>query len=110
MTLSRQRVPKGQVFLKSEEKIIKTLLQLDKNCKNDEVIDKFKQLYPEDWQKIINRYEAHERLTKPGKSHPMPVPPSYLLNKFRKYRELYKNGEDLELLLASLVKPKKAIQ
>lgn len=61
-------------------------------------------------KKIINRYEAHERLTKPGKSHPMPVPPSYLLNKFRKYRELYKNGEDLELLLASLVKPKKAIQ
>lgn len=97
--MNRQRVPKGQVFQKSEEKIIKTLLKLDKNCNNEAVLNKFKELFPEDWMKIIKRYEAHERLTPPGKSHPMPVPPSYLLNKFRKYRDMYKNGEDLEKLV-----------
>ena len=100
--MNRQRVPKGQVFQKSGEKIIKTLLKLDKNCNDDAVLNKFKELFPEDWVKIIKRYEAHERLTLPGKSHPMPVPPSYLLNKFRKYRDMYKKGEDLEKLLNSL--------
>ncbi len=103
--MNRQRVPKGQVFQKSEEKIIKTLLKLDKNCNNEAVLNKFKELFPEDWMKIIKRYEAHERLTPPGKSHPMPVPPSYLLSKFRKYRYMYKNGEDLEKLLDSLNTP-----
>ena len=103
--MNRQRVPKGQVFQKSEEKIIKTLLKLDKNCNNEAVLNKFKELFPEDWMKIIKRYEAHERLTPPGKSHPMPVPPSYLLNKFRKYRDMYKKGEDLEELLDSLTTP-----
>lgn len=103
--MNRQRVPKGQVFLKSDEKIIKTLLELDRNCNNDEVIKRFKELFPDDWLKIIKRYEAHERLTPEGKSHPMPVPPSYLLNKFRKYREQYKKGENLEKILNSLNSP-----
>ena len=103
--MNRQRVPKGQVFQKSEEKVIKTLLKLDRNCNDDAVLAKFKELFPEDWMQIIKRYEAHERLTPPGKSHPMPVPPSYLLNKFRKYRDMYKKGEDLEKLLDSLNTP-----
>lgn len=103
--MGRQRVPKGQVFQKSDEKIIKTLLKLDRSCKNDEVLNKFKELFPDDWIKIKKRYEDHERLTPPGKSHPMPVPPSYLLNKFRKYREMYKRGEDLEKTLDLLNAP-----
>ncbi|MEB0165402.1 hypothetical protein QN360_21105, partial [Glaciimonas sp. CA11.2] len=61
--MSRQRVPKGKVFQKQDEKIIKTLQELEKNCSDDFLVSKFEELFPEDWVKIVKRYEAHERLT-----------------------------------------------
>jgi hypothetical protein len=81
--MSRQRVPKGQIFLKKEEKITATLSALDSNHTEDQFVEKFQELYPEDWEKIIKRYNAHERLTPAGKSHPMPPPKTYLLNAYR---------------------------
>ncbi|MFB2537671.1 MULTISPECIES: hypothetical protein [unclassified Acinetobacter] len=101
-----QRVPKSKIFLKAEEKIIRTLLILDKKCSDEEILDKFKELFPDDWMKIVKRYEAHERITPIGESHPMPPPRNYLLNKFRKYRQMYNNGENLGKILEELNKPK----
>jgi hypothetical protein len=46
---------------------------------------KFKELYPEDWQSLVYRYEEHERHTPKGKSHPMPEPTQYLLNIVKNY-------------------------
>lgn len=100
--MGRQRVTKGKVFQKSEEKVIKTLLALRKECSDEEILDKFKELFSDDWQKIIKRYKEHERLTPVGKSHPMPIPRKYLLNKFYKYRKMYNNGENLSEILESL--------
>lgn len=104
--MGRQRVTKGQVFQKSEEKVIKTLLKLKKGCSDEEILDAFKELFPDDWKKIIKRYEEHERLTPVGKRHPMPIPRKYLLNKFAKYRNMHNNGEDLSETLENLNKPK----
>ena len=84
--MSRQRVPKGQVFMKKEEKILATIAKLDANYSDDDFIAKFRELYPEDWEKILKRYNAHERLTPAGKSHPMAPPPKYLLSISHKYR------------------------
>lgn len=84
--MSRKRVPKGQVFLKKEEKLLATIAHLDANYSDDEFISKFKELYPEDWGNIVKRYDAHEQLTPKGKVHPMPPPPKYLLNISHKYR------------------------
>ena len=81
--MGRQRVPKGQVFLKKEEKINATIGTLDKCHTEMQFVEKFKELYPEDWAKIIKRYNAHERLTPEGKSHPMPNPTQYLINTYR---------------------------
>ncbi|MCG6133881.1 MAG: hypothetical protein MET45_04350 [Nostoc sp. LLA-1] len=72
--MARARVPKGQVFVKKEEKIVKTLNNLKLTHSDEDFILKFQDLYPNDWQKIVTRYEAHEKLTPKGKSHPMPKP------------------------------------
>lgn len=85
--MGRKRVPNGKVFLKKEEKILNTLKNLSADYSDEVFIVKFRELYPEDWEKIVNRYNAHERLTPPGKSHPMAPPPKYLLNILRKYRD-----------------------
>ena len=78
--MSRKRVPKGQVFLKKDEKINKVILSLDKNFSEKEFIEKFKEIYPNDWEKRVKRYEAHQNLTPTGKTHPMPNPYKYLSN------------------------------
>ena len=84
--MGRQRVPKGQIFLKKDEKIADVFSKLNADSSDEEFISKFRELYPEDWKKIVARYEAHERLTPAGKSHPMPQPRQYLLNAARNAR------------------------
>lgn len=81
--MGRQQVPKGQVFLKKEEKIEATVSALDANHSEEQFVIKFQELYPEDWEKIVKRYEAHERLTPEGKTHPMPPPQKYLTNAYK---------------------------
>lgn len=103
--MSRQRVPKGKVFQKQDEKIIRTLQNLEPNCSDDSIVTKFKELFPDDWLKIEKRYEAHERLTPDGKSHPMPYPRKYLINKFQKYRGLYARGDNLNEILGAINTP-----
>lgn len=93
--MARARVPKGQVFVKKEEKIVKTLNNLKLTHSDEDFILKFQDLYPNDWQKIVARYEAHEKLTPKGKSHPMPKPEKYLLNISYKFRAAYAKGEKL---------------
>jgi hypothetical protein len=104
--MSRQRVSKGKVFPKPDEKIIKTLQALEPNCSDESLVTKFKLLFLDDWKKILKHYEDHERLTPEGKSHPMPQPTKYLINKFRKYRVLHAKGEDLNIILEDLNTPK----
>lgn len=104
--MGRQRVPKGKIFLKKDEKVIAVLLTLEADASGDEFVHKFKEMYPEDWAKVKKRYEAHERLTPEGKSHPMPKPHQYMLNASRKFRELYSNGKDLNELLVEVTIPK----
>jgi hypothetical protein len=81
--VGRQRVPKGQVFLKKEEKIEATVNALNANHSEDQFVEKFQELYPKDWGKIVTRYEAHERLTPEGKTHPMAHPKQYLINAYK---------------------------
>ncbi len=81
--MSRQRVPKGQIFLKKEEKVSATIDALESPYTEMQFVEKFKELYPDDWEKIVKRYNAHERLTPTGKSHPMPNPTQYLINAYK---------------------------
>jgi hypothetical protein len=78
--MGRKTVPKGQVVLKKAEKLKVVGAALPSGASAEDFAAKFKELYPKDWDNIVSRYKAHERLTKPGKSHPMPEPNQYLLN------------------------------
>ena len=42
--------------------------------------EKFKTMYPKDWENIKHRYAEHESRDKKGKGHPMPHPEKYLEN------------------------------
>ncbi len=84
--MTRARVPNGQIFLKKEETILATLKELPETHSDSEFVAKFMELHPNEWQKIVARYEAHERVTPKGKSHPMPPPEKYLLNISKKLR------------------------
>lgn len=68
------------VVLKREEKIQHTINMLESNYTKNEFIEKFKELYPKDWNKIVKNYQQHEQKTKEGKEHPMPEPKQYIIN------------------------------
>ncbi|EKH6499228.1 hypothetical protein O8Q80_004742, partial [Providencia rettgeri] len=72
--MSRQRVSKGSVIPKKEFKIATVLSLLAVDCDFDSFFSEFKRIYPKDWERVNKRYQEHERLTKPGKSHPMAEP------------------------------------
>lgn len=78
--MSRQRVPKGQIFLKKDEKVLDVVSQLSPGYSEQEFVAKFQQVYPTEWGKVVVRWQAHERLTPPGKSHPMARPEQYMIN------------------------------
>lgn len=90
--MSRQRAPNGQIFLKKDEKITDVLTKLPISSSDDEIVSKFREIYPDDWGKIVARYEAHERLTPPEKSHPMAPPRQYLLNAVTNTRKRQKKN------------------
>jgi hypothetical protein len=46
---------------------------------------KFKEMYPEDWYSLVDRYKEHERQTPEGTPHPMPEPTQHLLNIVKNY-------------------------
>ncbi len=91
--MNRKRVPKGQVFLKKEEKISATIAALGAAHTEMQFVEKFKELYPDNWGKIIKRHNAHERLTPVGKSHPMPNPTQYLINIYKNQKRTERKAE-----------------
>lgn len=94
--MSRKRVSKGQIIMKKEEKLPKIASVMDVGFTDNEYVEKFKVLYSKYWNNIVKRYNEHERLNKPGKSHPMPEPKKYLLNVSKRYldevREKHSTG------------------
>lgn len=71
-----------QVFFKKEEKAV-LIFEKIKDIKNvNEFKEIFKMEYPNDWTKIIARYNEHERNKIKKKAHPMPHPEKYLENLF----------------------------
>lgn len=71
--------------MKKEEKLPKVAALMSVGFTDNDFVEEFIRLYPHYWENIVKRYNEHERLTKPGKSHPMAEPPKYLLNVSRNY-------------------------
>lgn len=70
------------VITKKDEKVAAVAAALSDGFSQAQFAEKFKELYPKDWECIQKAYRDHERKTKPGKSHPMPTPEQYLKNCF----------------------------
>ncbi|MBK4824871.1 hypothetical protein WCT78_00175 [Pectobacterium versatile] len=105
--MSRQRVSKGSVIPKKEFKIATVLSSLPVGCDFDSFFSEFKRIYPKDWERVNKRYQEHERLTKPGKSHPMAHPLSYMKTAFNSFkRKLLKESITDKDFLLSLEGPK----
>lgn len=83
--MGRKRVPKGQIIQKKDQKIQQVLQNLSDGYSEQDFVGKFRELFPKDWGNIVRRYDAHERLTKPGKSHPMAPPEKYLKNALKAF-------------------------
>ena len=73
------------VVVKKEEKVKHIFDLLGDDLTEENFKEKFKSIYPKDWQRIISTYNKHERKTKTGKKHPMPNPEKYLSNMFKVY-------------------------
>ena len=54
--------------------------------------EEFKKQYPDDWDRIIKRYEAHERRDVKHKGHPMPPPEKYLEQMFKIFFNKHEQG------------------
>jgi hypothetical protein len=104
--MGRQRVSKGKIIQKKDQKVIEVLMTLPSDVSGDDFVSKFREVFPEDWKKVQKRYDEHERLTPKGKSHPMAHPHQYMLNASRKLRQLYAGGADLGEILNELSAPK----
>ena len=83
--MGRKHTPKGQVVLKKAEKLQSVDAALPSGASAEDFVAKFQEMFPDDWGRIVRRYEAHERQTAPGKGHPMPEPRKYLLNMVKNF-------------------------
>lgn len=68
------------VIVKKSEKVKATVDSLQHDFDFEQFVERFKELYPKEWDKLNREYTKHESKTKPGKSHPMPNPEQYLRN------------------------------
>ena len=74
------------VILKKDEKVKIVIDKLNDDYDFEDFVEKFKELYPKDWQKIELNYKKTKENTKPGKKIPMPNPEQYLKNSLNVYK------------------------
>jgi hypothetical protein len=76
---------KGQIVLKRDRKLERVYRAMPPQSSIEEHLAKFKEMYPEDWQRLVYRYTEHERHTPAGQPHPMPEPTQHLLTMVKHY-------------------------
>lgn len=90
--MARKRVSRGSVIIKKEEKLKAVFNEIKKEINEENFKNKFKEMFPEAWDRIIRKYNEYEKITKPNKSHPMPEPDRYLSNLYKTNIEKYKSS------------------
>jgi hypothetical protein len=75
----------GQIILKRDRKLERVYRALPPQSSIEEHLAKFKEMYPEDWQSLVYRYQELARHTPEGQPHPMPEPAQQLLTIVKHY-------------------------
>jgi len=80
---------------KRAEKAMAIFSQLGVKCSEQDFKAKFKELFPKDWQRVIQAYKEHEEKdrNKKSKGHPMPNPEKYLSNMYKTYLKEVNSSE-----------------
>ena len=74
-------------FIKYKKEKIKQVFQtLGPGHTEANFINTFKELYPDDWQKIKDTWLYEEQCTPPGKKHPMQHPDIYMKEMYRNHK------------------------
>lgn len=73
------------VISKVDEKVQNIISLLPENYSEEDFLEKFIATYPADYKKCWNKFMEEERLTKPGKSHPMQHPNKHIINALKSY-------------------------
>ncbi len=85
-------------FIHYKKKKIEHVFQvLGKEVTEEDFIRTFKSLYPEDWQKIQDRWLCEEQDTPPGKKHSMQQPDVYMKEMYRNHRRNFSHDEGANL-------------
>ena len=75
----------GNLISRKREKAFALFRAMGADDGAERFAELFREAYPGDWAKIVERYEEEELATRPGKKHSMPEPEVYL-------REMYRNA------------------
>ena len=74
-------------FIRYKKEKLKQVFQiLGSDHTEEDFINTFKRLYPEDWLKIQEVWSNEEKGTPPGKRHPMPHPDVYMKEMYRNHK------------------------
>ena len=74
-------------FIKrKKEKIKHIFMVLGDTHTETEFVKTFKILYPDDWQRIQDKWINEEQNTPPGKKHPMQHPDVYMKEMYRNHK------------------------
>lgn len=72
---------------RKKDKISAVFEQAGIDADEEGFISAFKLMYPGDWKKIIEKWQAEEDSTPPGKKHPMQHPDVYMKEMYRNHRK-----------------------
>ena len=71
---------------RKKDKIAAVFEKAGIDADEESFISAFKQMYPRDWEKINEKWQAEEDSTPPGKKHPMQHPDVYMKEMYRNHR------------------------
>lgn len=73
---------------RKKDKIAALFTRIGPGADEEAFITAYKQMYPSDWKKINERWQAEEDSTPPGKKHPMQHPDVYMKEMYRNHRPM----------------------
>ena len=71
---------------RKKEKIQAVFSELGSSEDEAHFISLFKEMYPNDWKLICEKWRSEEDTTPPGKKHPMQHPDVYMKEMYRNHR------------------------
>ena len=98
--MSRERVSKGQIIMKKEEKLPLVAKVMELNFSDADFLEMFKYMYPKDWENIETRYAEHLKVNKGKKDFPMAEPMKHLHMVSKKHIEAIRNEHKQDAIIS----------